>query len=374
MRYIKQTISLMVLISALIFSTSAFSHQTSTAYFTAQLNSSGALNGELQVRLFDLERAIGLDQNSNGELTWGEALSQVKAVEEYFADVLSFQRDQQSCTASYSGAWQLDSHFNESYLVLPLSAQCAISGDLQIDYGGFFDIDSEHKLLFNFQNGEHAHNRVISNEERALSLDVSNGSQWDTFQEFSKQGAIHIWIGLDHILFLMCLLLATVFGLEKVSFQRFKSLRENSWEILSVVTAFTLAHSITLAAVALDWINVSSTWVEVGIAITVLAVALNNIYPVIKNITSVTFAFGLLHGMGFAGVLGELGLPSDQKLLSVLAFNLGVEFGQIVIIAAVLPFMYLINKYNFKPRHFLTGGSTAIAVIAAIWITERLPL
>ena len=78
--------------------------------------------------------------------------------------------------------------------------------------------------------------------------------------------------------------------------------------------------------------------------------------------------------MGFAGALGELGLPNDQKLLSVLAFNLGVEFGQIVIIAAVMPFMYLINKYNFKPRHFLSGGSTAIAVIAAIWITERLPL
>ena len=227
--------------------------------------------------------------------------------------------------------------------MLPVTAQCAIAGNLQINYDGFFEYDSEHKLLLSFRGAEHSYSRVLSNDKRTLDLDATNGSPWGTFEEFTKQGAIHIWIGLDHILFLMCLLLATVFGLERLSFQRFKSLRENSWEILSVVTAFTLAHSITLAAVALNWISVSSTWVEVGIAVTVLAAALNNIFPIIKNIILVTFGFGLLHGMGFAGVLGELGLPSDQKLLTVLAFNLGVEFGQLVIIAAVLPLMVLIN-------------------------------
>jgi len=117
-------------------------------------------------------------------------------------------------------------------------------------------------------------------------------------------------------------------------------------QILVVVTAFTLAHSVTLAATALNWIQVSSAWVEVGIAISVLAAALNNIFPLVKKLTLVTFGFGLLHGMGFAGVLGELGLPSDQKLLTVLAFNLGVEFGQLGIILAALPIMVLINKYN----------------------------
>jgi len=290
---------------------------------------------------------------------------------------LGFQRQQQNCTISLAGAWQLDAHFNQPYLVLPVNAQCAITGKLQIDYSAFFDYDSEHKLLLNLQTDEHAYSRVVDIKQRTLDIDVNNGNRWDTFREFLKQGAIHIWIGLDHILFLMCLLLATVFGLDKRSFQRsskrYKSLGENSWQIVRVVTAFTLAHSITLAAVALNWIQVSSTWVEVAIAITVLVTAINNISPIVKNITLVTFGFGLLHGMGFAGVLGELGLPSDQKLLTVLSFNVGVEFGQLVIIAAVLPFMFLINKYNLKPRLCLVGGSTAIAIIAAIWVAERLP-
>jgi len=126
-----------------------------------------------------------------------------------------------------------------------------------------------------------------------------------------------------------------------------------------------------LAAVALNWIEVSSKWVEVGIAITVLAAALNNIFPVIKKIAAVTFGFGLLHGMGFAGVLGELGLPEGQKLLSVLAFNLGVELGQLAIILVVLPFMFLINRYNLKPKYWLVGGSFLIALIAIMWIVER---
>jgi len=365
---------LIILISSILFSSTVYSHQTSTAYFNGELSSNGSINGKLQIRLFDLERAIGLDQNQDGELTWGEALSQTAAVEEYIDRSFSFQRNQQVCTSSAAGAWQLDSHFSEPYLVLPMNAQCAIAGSLRVDYTGIVEYDSEHKLLFNLQGNDNAYNRILSKEQAHLSFDAAEGSRWDTFKEFSKQGAIHIWIGLDHILFLMCLLLATVFGLEKLSFQRYRSLRENGWEILSVVTAFTLAHSITLAAVALNWIKVSSTWVEVAIAITVLAAALNNIFPVIKKIILVTFGFGLLHGMGFAGVLGELGLPSDQKLLTVLAFNIGVEFGQLVIIFAVLPFMFLINKYNLKPRYCLVGGSTAIAIIAALWIAERLPI
>ena len=371
---LKPLLALMFLLNAMLFSSNAYSHQTSTGYFSGDLNSNGAVNGELQIRLFDLESAVGLDQDGNGELTWGEALLQADAVEKYIAGTLRFQRNQQDCKTSFAGTWELDSHFNEPYLVLPVSAQCAIAGNLSVNYVGFFNRDSEHKLLFSLQGEESSYSRVLSNDSRTIKLDTANGSRWDTFQEFTEQGAIHIWIGLDHILFLMCLLLATVFGLEKLSFQRHRSLRENSWEIITVVTAFTLAHSITLAAVALNWINVSSTWVEVGIAITVLAAALNNIFPIVKNIILVTFGFGLLHGMGFAGVLGELGLPSDQKLLTVLAFNLGVEFGQLVIIAAALPLMVLINKYNIKPRYFLTAGSTVIAVIAAIWIVERVPL
>ena len=133
-----------------------------------------------------------------------------------------------------------------------MSAQCAIEGNLTINYNGFFDIDSEHKLLLSFQSDEQSYSRVFSSGARTLNLNAVDGNLWDTFIEFTKQGVIHIWIGLDHILFLMCLLLAAVFGFTKSNASQPRSLRENAWDIIGVVTAFTLAHSITLAAVALN--------------------------------------------------------------------------------------------------------------------------
>lgn len=356
------------------FTSSVFGHQTSTGYFTGELDSTGAINGQLQLRLFDLEQTVGLDQDRNGELTWGEVLSQVDEVERYVEESLQFKRQQQHCPISFAGDWQVDSHFDDSYLLLPIKAQCALEGDLEIDYSSIFAYDSDHKLLFSLSTPQQSFSRVISDTSQSLTLDTQKGSVWATFKEFTKQGAIHIWIGLDHILFLMCLLLASVFRLSPAkSTKNIASVRDTGIQILTLVTAFTLAHSVTLAAVALNWIQVSSTWVEVGIAISVFAAALNNIFPLVKRLTLIIFGFGLLHGMGFAGVLGELGLPSDQKLLTVLAFNLGVEFGQLVIILAIIPFMLLINKYNLRPRSWLIGGSVTIALISLVWIIERLP-
>ncbi len=361
------------LLVALGFYNVASAHQTSTAYFTGDVNSQGAINGSLQVRLFDLERVVGLDVDANGQLTWGEVLSNVEAVEGYMAASIRFERQAQDCNTSFAGEWQLEEHFNEPYLVLPVSAQCAIEGRLTVHYAGFFDDDAGHKLILNVTSAEQYFNRVFSNDNRQVELDTVNGNLWETFKEFAVQGVIHIWIGIDHILFLMCLLLASVFNLEK-SLRQKKTLRTTGWEIVKVITAFTLAHSLTLAAVALGWLRVSSSWVEVGIAITVLVAALNNIFPVVTKIVLVTFGFGLLHGMGFAGVLGELGLPSDQKLLTVLAFNVGVELGQLVIILIALPFLFLINRFDLKPRYWLVGGSSLIAVVAVLWIIERLPV
>lgn len=357
-----------IAVSAVFVATPSYAHQTSTAYFSGQLNDSGGFDGQIQIRLFDLERSVGLDSDNNGQLTWNEALLKKNEVEVFFTDVLTFKKNNETCPITFTGAWQLDKHFNEPYLVLPIRSQCALQGNINIDYQGFFNIDTDHKLLVNISDSNQNFSRVISNKNRTIVLDVENGSTLATFKEFIKQGAIHIWIGTDHILFLLCLLLACVFGFgakEKVRWQ------STLWSLLGIATAFTVAHSVTLTATALNWITVSSRWVEVGIAVTVLAAALNNIFPLVKKITWLTFGFGLLHGMGFAGVLGELGLPSDQKFLSVLAFNIGVEFGQIVIIAIVLPLLFLTKLINIKPSYWLNISSVVIAIISVFWIIER---
>lgn len=359
---------LMIIFALLPLSPEA--HQLSTAYFSAELNESGGLNGQLQIRLYDLERSVGLDKDQNAQLTWAETLVQTVPVQQYLQTVMHLSRDAKPCTISFEGTWQIDSHFNENYLVLPLRAQCSVQGNIGIDYSGFFTEDSEHKLLLNIVSASRNYSRVITSDNRNIQLNVGNGNNWATFKEFVYQGIIHIWIGLDHILFLICLLLACVLGL-KVSES---NIRSTIWQVLGIVTAFTLAHSLTLTAVTLHWIQVPSRWVELGIALTVLASALNNIFPLVTRLAWVTFGFGLLHGMGFAGVLGELGLPGDRQLLTVLAFNVGVELGQAAIILLVLPLLFAIKASNVNLRYCLNGASCLIALVAIQWIIQRMPV
>jgi hypothetical protein len=138
-----------------------------------------------------------------------------------------------------------------------------------------------------------------------------------------------------------------------------------------VIAAFTLAHSVTLTASALGILNFSSHWVELGIALSVLFAALNNVWPIVLRLGWITFAFGLLHGMGFAGVLGELGLPENQKLLAILAFNVGVEIGQLAILAVVLPLLIFVRHTLWYRNWGMQLGSVAIGIMAIPWSVER---
>ncbi|HEY0894444.1 MAG TPA: HupE/UreJ family protein, partial [Cellvibrio sp.] len=184
-------------------------------------------------------------------------------------------------------------------------------------------------------------------------------------------GMVHIWIGIDHILFLLSLMLTCVLVRRGNQWFAQASIKRILINTTWIVTAFTLAHSITLSATALGLIQFSSQWVEVGIAISVVLVALNNIYPLVTRLGWLTFGFGLLHGMGFAGVLGELGLPADQQLLTVLAFNLGVEIGQMAIVLLLLPLFIFVRNQIWYARYALTGTSVVIALVAMQWVVDR---
>ena len=144
------------------------------------------------------------------------------------------------------------------------------------------------------------------------------------------------------------------------------------WDVFKVVTAFTVAHSITLSLAALSVISLPSRLVESAIALSVLLAALNNLWPVVgRGRWLVAFGFGLIHGFGFASVLADLGLPQGALALALLGFNLGVEVGQLAIVAAFLPMAYALRRSFFYRRVVLLGGSLLIAAVAAAWFVER---
>jgi hypothetical protein len=138
-----------------------------------------------------------------------------------------------------------------------------------------------------------------------------------------------------------------------------------------LVSTFTLAHSIALTATALDFVTLDSRIVELGIAISVVITALNNVYPIIMRLGFITFGFGLLHGMGFASVFGDLNAQSGSLVMNVLAFNLGVELGQLAIVALLLPLLILLRNVKLYSKAIMPIASSIIAVIALNWTLQR---
>jgi len=363
-----------ILIAVFIFAfaINASAHQLSTAYLQLTLDSTGQLVGEWQVRLYDLELVIGVDTDSNGKLSWQELQDRAEVVNDYLINQLHIQRDKKQCVLALSKDWKIDSHFNEGYLLLPVRAQCALVGDISLDYTAFFAQDAEHKLLLSLSSIDLTSNRVLSESQRNIVWNIQAGDVWKTFVEFVYQGMVHIWIGLDHILFLLSLLLTCVLLRVKNAWQPQPDIKRILINAAWMVTAFTLAHSITLTMTALGVIQLSSRWVEVGIAVSVVLVALNNLFPFVLRLGWLTFGFGLLHGMGFAGVLGELGLPADHQWLTILAFNIGVEVGQMAIVIVLLPILILMRSRSWYWRYGLTITSVVILLIATQWLIERL--
>jgi hydrogenase/urease accessory protein HupE len=172
---------------------------------------------------------------------------------------------------------------------------------------------------------------------------------------------VHILLGLDHVLFVVSLAWAV------------RGLRE----LAGVVTAFTLAHSLTLALGALDLVALEPAWVESAIALSILYVALENILvkeP--KGRYVVAFLFGLVHGFGFSYVLRDLGLPEEGVLPSLLAFNLGVELGQLALVAPLLPLVLWLRKRDEARgarwhRAATVAVSACVGVVALVWFIER---
>jgi hypothetical protein len=190
--------------------------------------------------------------------------------------------------------------------------------------------------------------------EQAPSRSNTNTSLWQQLGSFFRLGVEHIFLGYDHILFLVSLIVVC-----------------KLCELVKIVTSFTVAHTITLILATLEVVQLPSRAVETAIAATIVYVALENFWiREAPHRWKLTFAFGLIHGFGFAGVLRELGLPKVGLVRSLLAFNVGVEVGQLAIVLALFPLAYAIArlKYGGVVQKIISG---AIVVCGLCWFIDR---
>jgi len=352
----------------------AWAHKPSDSYLTINVEAA-ATSGQWDIALRDLDFALTLDADGNGEITWGEVRARHADIAAYARDHLRVTADDKPCTVDV-GAQQIDEHTDGMYSVLPLALQCeaASPARVAISYTLFADLDPQHRGLLNLVARGASRSAVLGPQQATQSFELGEISRWRQFVDYVREGVWHIWIGLDHILFLLSLLLPSVLVWQAATraWGAVRGFREAFIDVLKVVTAFTLAHSITLSLAALGVVELPSRLVESTIAASIVVAALNNVHPLVfGRLWMVAFGFGLVHGFGFASVLADLGLPRDALVLALVGFNVGVELGQIAIVLVFLPLAFALRHTRVYRNGLMIGGSVLIAALAGVWLAER---
>ena len=360
------------LLGLALTTSASWAHKPSDSYLTLGV-AGGRLSGSWDIALRDLDFAIGLDADGDGRITWGELRARHTDIAAYAAARLQLQADGQACQLSL-GEQRVDEHTDGAYSVLPLQLDCPVAAaqSLTLAYSLFADIDPQHRGLLKLTVDGATRTAILGPQAPLQRFELAHASRWTQLIDYGREGVWHIWIGFDHILFLLSLLLPAVGLWAGRRWRPVDRFSQAFWDVLRIVTGFTVAHSITLSLAALGLVSLPSRLVESSIAASVVLAALNNVWPLFQGRRwMVAFGFGLLHGFGFASVLIDLGLPQGALALALLGFNLGVELGQLAIVAVFVPLAFALRHSGFYRHAVLTGGSLLIALLAALWFVER---
>jgi len=261
-------------------------------------------------------------------------------------------------------------------VIVPLAFRCpATPHALPLRYALLFDLDALHRALVRLDAHGRSQAAVLAPEarERRFALDLP-GPAILPFHLIAE-GARHVFGGADHVAFLVTLLLPAVLVRERRGWRPAPRFGAALRATLSIVTAFTLAHSLTLGLAALGVVRLPVRLVESTIAATVALAALHNLRAFLPGpAAGVAFGFGLVHGLGFASAFGTLELSAGDLVPALLGFNLGVELGQLAIVAVLLPLAFWLRGSWLYQRGVLAGGSLAIALVSAVWWLERIGL
>jgi hypothetical protein len=362
---------LAALLTALAWACSAQAHVASNGFLVGKVTGQDIV-GSVELAIRDVELAVGVDADRDGKVTWGELRAAESQVARYVKDHLAFAAQNDICELTFQEI-QVNDRVDGNYAWLPFRARCRSAVyELQIHYTMMEGFDPSHRGLLTLTAGDVAQTGVLGGSLPQATFSIFAPSRWRSFVEYFHAGVGHILSGVDHLLFLLSLLLPAVLLRKGDHWEAVARVRPALISIVKVVTAFTLAHSLTLTLAALNIMRLPSRLTESVIAASIIVAALNNIVPIVtESRARIAFAFGLLHGFGFASVLADMGLPQGARLTSLLSFNLGIETGQLAVVFAVIPIIYGMRSGVFYRRTLMPWGSAAIAAMALVWLVQR---
>lgn len=358
----------------LLFSAATLAHSVSTSYIqVVQSNAPGDFAVQVDLSLRDLDAVVNLDPNQDGAVTWQEVTAARNDIDQYVVQGLNLSGDSHHCELRPQDLL-VDEHADGPYAVIKLTAGCAATTHLTVHSDLLYEVDLSQRSILSFVRSTHSYTSILSSDSREWTAPASAAESTHTKRRqqaadllrFVKQGVWHIWTGYDHLAFLLLLLLPAVIQRD----------RESSIHLIkrlfTVVTAFTIAHSVTLALAALGYIKLPTRLTESGIAASIAISGAINLHPRARNLgVFAAFGFGLVHGFGFASALADLNLDAGNRLVTLFGFNLGVEIGQLAVVAASLPILWWMRGARWYPRLLMPAASLALSALGVLWFWQR---
>ncbi len=371
------------MVALLLPASSAGAHAGAQAYMYLDV-SADDLGGRVEFPLLDVETVFGLDLSGTDEEILAELQDNLELLQTYVLGHMSLGSGGEEWDVTLGGVELLltDAKIDFNYAVFDFSVAVAgneIPRQIDVSFDPFFDeINGRDALLLIANDWEGG---VIDNEAEALvafdantrqrSIDLGDTSQFTNFTASIELGVDHIRSGPDHIFFVLVLLLPSVL-VYRADWEPASSGKVAFWRVMKVATMFTLAHSITFTLAGLGLLPLPpSRLVESIIALSIAVAALHNLRPIFANREwAIAFAFGLFHGMGFAGLVSGLDVSRGTQLVSLLGRNIGIEIGQAIVILLMFGGLFILRRTQFY-RPVFVAGSLGLAALAFAWTLER---
>jgi hypothetical protein len=325
--------ALLVFIVLLAATPLAQAHQTSVKYVDLRVLDDHTVEVIIRFEPGDVTEAMGLPADAKPEVVDAYTDARVAPyVQRWFSLA--------DCTLGDATAQRDD----RTFVRVLYPARCPNARAITLDFTRFFELDRRHEAIVRLSEpGTKPVQTIVRAAEPRITL---RAGETPSLYAWVRTGMDHIYDGIDHLLFVVALLLVVMLqpGATRDDWQ-LRGFKQTLRSTALVITAFTVAHSITLIAAALGVVTLSPTFVEAMIAVSIAYTALEDVVkPGVRWRFALTFGFGLIHGLGFAATLAGL-LPPTDVVVPLLCFNLGVEIGQLSVVVVVLPLLwYLVRE------------------------------
>jgi len=367
-------LSLLLLVPA----TGARAHNEGQSYLYLQVYQD-RVSGRFEIPLADFNAALRLT-GTDREITANTLDQRIGFLQDYYRQHVTVSDRRGPLSIRFTSHSFLEVRGGYALLSFDLDGLGGVPDVLTFDYSVLFDEEPGHRgfllVEHNWATGTFANeNRVslvFSPSARRQDFNLTSSGRLRGFLAIVRLGAEHILLGLDHIFFLVALLLPAVLRRGREGWQALERVRPALWNLVTIVTAVVAAHAVALSLAALGLLRLPEALVETVIAASTTLAAANILFPLFRErFWGIVFGLSLFHGMGLASGMMDLGVVDEHLALSVFAFILGVEVGQVLIVVVLFPLLFLVGRLTLYRKVVLPLAATGLILVSGVWVIER---